>query len=594
MNCRSLASQLCRAVLGACVLTALCSFAPAASQSLAQTSSSVAGLLNDGLSPPPPATGTFAYHSFVPSLTIGASYTDPVFGTTVKRITTDGAFDNLYARNMWWNADETRYWHYGKVMNLVTNTVEYSGMPNGDTSNTGFDPVDPNVYYYFSGSSIHKVTLQGGGTFTDTVYFTAPGGATIKDLGGTLNWFDASGRYMLVRYGAEPSVYIYDRQNMAAGPYANPANGAVTAHLTTVAKGPFADWAFFTTEDSNDGFNGGVSPWFPYRQEVIGLNVMTGEVRRLAHHRSRSLGANYFYQPRVSVSWSGKFVGWASNFNQSGVANIYAVPFAGPSSPDTTPPTVSMIAPSNGATVSGTAVTVSANASDNVGVVGVQFKLDGANLGAEVTAAPYSFSWNTTLASTGAHLLTAVARDAAGNTATAAAVSVTVDNTPPMLSTVSASSLSSVGALITWATNKASDSQVDYGPTTAYGSSTPVNASLLTAHAVTLTGLLSATTYHYRVKSRDAAGNLATSRDFTLTTLRAVPDTMPPSVPTNLSASAASSTQTALTWTASTDNVGVAGYTIYRGAVQIATTALTSYSDTGLSPGTTYSYTVAG
>src|SRR5437899_5078080 len=246
---------------------------------------------------------------------------------------------------------------------------------------------------------------------------------------------------------------------------------------------------------------------------------MTGEVRRLAHHRSRSLGANYFYQPRVSVSWSGKFVGWASNFNQSGVANIYAVPFAGPSSPDTTPPTVSMIAPANGATVSGTAVTVSASASDNVGVAGVQFKLDGVNLGAEDTVAPYSVSWNTTLAASGTHNLTAVARDAAGNTATAAAVGVTVDNTPPLISTVSASSISSNGAIITWATNEAGDSQVDYGPTTAYGNSTPLNASLLTAHAVTLTGLLATTTYHYRVKSRDAAGNLATSGDFTLTTL---------------------------------------------------------------------------
>src|SRR5207244_11253492 len=133
-------------------------------------------------------------------------------------------------------------------------------------------------------------------------------------------------------------------------------------------------------------------------------------------------------------------------------------------------------------------------------------------------------------------------------------------HTPPVLSTLSASSLSSVGGLITWVTNEASDSQVDYGPTTAYGSSTPVNASLLTAHAVTLTGLLSATTYHYRVKSRDAAGNLATSADFTLTTLIAVPDTTPPSVPTNLSGSAVSSPQINLSCTASTDNVGCSGY----------------------------------
>ena len=67
-------------------------------------------------------------------------------------------------------------------------------------------------------------------------------------------------------------------------------------------------------------------------------------------------------------------------------------------------------------------------AADNVGVAGVQFKLDGANLGAEDTAAPYSVSWNTTTAANGSHTLTAVARDAAGNTTTSAAVTVTVDN----------------------------------------------------------------------------------------------------------------------------------------------------------------------
>src|SRR2546427_2590199 len=260
---------------------------------------------------------------------------------------------------------------------------------------------------------------------------------------------------------------------------------------------------------------------------------------------------------------------------------------------DVTPPTVSITAPTTGATVSGSAVMVSASASDNVGVAGVQFKMDGVNLGAEVTLAPYSVSWNTTLATSGTHSLTAVARDAAGNTATSAAVSMTVDNTPPLISTVSSSSISSSGALITWATNQASDSQSEYGLTTGYGSSTPLNSSLLTAHAVTLTGLLASNTYHYRVKSRDAAGNLATSADFTLTTLIAVPDITPPSVPTNLSASAMSSLQMNLSWTASTDNVGVAGYTIYRGGSQIATTSLTSYSDTGLSPSTAYAYTVA-
>ncbi len=59
---------------------------------------------------------------------------------------------------------------------------------------------------------------------------------------------------------------------------------------------------------------------------------------------------------------------------------------------------------------------MSANASDNVGVVGVQFRLDGAPFGAEDTTDPYAVAWNTTSAANGSHTLTAVARDAAGNT----------------------------------------------------------------------------------------------------------------------------------------------------------------------------------
>ncbi len=80
---------------------------------------------------------------------------------------------------------------------------------------------------------------------------------------------------------------------------------------------------------------------------------------------------------------------------------------------DTTPPTVSLTAPPAGP-VSGT-VNVAATASDNVGVSGVQFRLDGAAIGAEDTSAPYSVSWDTTAATAGTHTLTAVARDAAGN-----------------------------------------------------------------------------------------------------------------------------------------------------------------------------------
>ena len=97
---------------------------------------------------------------------------------------------------------------------------------------------------------------------------------------------------------------------------------------------------------------------------------------------------------------------------------------------DTTPPTVSITSPTNGATVSAI-VPVNANATDNGSVAGVQFKVDGTNLGAEDTSAPYSISWDTFTAANGPHSLTALARDAAGNTTLSTGVSVTVQNTGP-------------------------------------------------------------------------------------------------------------------------------------------------------------------
>jgi chitodextrinase len=226
---------------------------------------------------------------------------------------------------------------------------------------------------------------------------------------------------------------------------------------------------------------------------------------------------------------------------------------------DTQAPSVSLTAPAGGATVSGSAVTVSASASDNVGVAGVQFRLDGANLGAEDTTSPYSVSWDTTLVANGAHTLTAVARDAAGNTATSASISITVDNTAPVISAVASSAVSSSAATITWSTDEASDSQVEYGPTTAYGQTTTLNPSLVTSHSVGLSGLSASTLYHYRVMSRDAAGNLAVSADQTFTTLTP-PDTTPPS-----SAITAPSAGTTVSGSAvivsanASDNVGVVG-----------------------------------
>jgi poly(hydroxyalkanoate) depolymerase family esterase len=105
-------------------------------------------------------------------------------------------------------------------------------------------------------------------------------------------------------------------------------------------------------------------------------------------------------------------------------SSYYIARFFGLDDLDGVPPTATITSPANGANVSGN-VTVSANASDNIGIERVEFLLDGALLGTD-TSAPYSLIWNSATATNGAHALAARAVDLAGNTGTSAAVNVTV------------------------------------------------------------------------------------------------------------------------------------------------------------------------
>jgi hypothetical protein len=94
---------------------------------------------------------------------------------------------------------------------------------------------------------------------------------------------------------------------------------------------------------------------------------------------------------------------------------------------DTQPPTVSVTSPANNAILSGV-VTFTAAASDNVGVAGVQFQINGSNAGPEMTSAPYTLSASSLDSANGIYTITAVARDAAGNSRTSSAVTVTLSN----------------------------------------------------------------------------------------------------------------------------------------------------------------------
>jgi PGF-pre-PGF domain-containing protein len=130
----------------------------------------------------------------------------------------------------------------------------------------------------------------------------------------------------------------------------------------------------------------------------------------------------------------------------------------------------------------------------------------------------------------GLNELTVRAIDLAGNEGVAS-VSVVLDTTPPVISNVAVTDVTTTSARITWTTNEPSTSQVEYGTTTAYGTLTPLDPTLVTSHSVALTGLSPGTTYHFRVISIDAAGNKAYSSDFTFTTKTLPPPPPPPPPP---------------------------------------------------------------
>jgi hypothetical protein len=126
----------------------------------------------------------------------------------------------------------------------------------------------------------------------------------------------------------------------------------------------------------------------------------------------------------------------------------------------------------------------------------------------------------------GAGMVLAAAADAQQTPAAPTGLRIHPDGTPPVLSLVMVSAITASGATIIWTTDQVSDSQVDYGPSAAYGSSSALTASLVTAHAVAVGGLAAGTQYHSRVRSKNAAGDLAVSADFTFTTL-GVPGAIP-------------------------------------------------------------------
>ena len=400
------------------------------------------GGISDTLNHPPPTSGPDAYSppygAFMPNqsgfLTLGQSYVDPVFGTTIRRMSarypeTEPGF--IYAKNGYWNADGTRYlaaFTQGgtfpkQIIDTTTLAVLRSGVPgNADLS---FDPVNPDVYYYFNGSNLTQYSISSGAS-TVTKAFAG----SLGSLGGSVDWIDNSGRYMvlsiggvfrvwdkqtdtlfagsisdsfgngwigmapdgsgvLIANGSQGRWYPLDftSQVLASSPSStfavsgdhadmvsasdgqtylvvgreqgsfdttvrfNVRTGAVQTlitynnsfgawcdgrHYSGVSRGSLRDWMLVDTETDSNYCGGAdaitnpdpVASWWKFRQEIIMVNVLTGELRRLAHHRSRHT-EQYCQQPRVNVNWDGTMVMFPSNFGVvvggCGYSDLYSV-----------------------------------------------------------------------------------------------------------------------------------------------------------------------------------------------------------------------------------------------------------------------------
>jgi len=182
------------------------------------------------------------------------------------------------------------------------------------------------------------------------------------------------------------------------------------------------------------------------------------------------------------------------------------------------PPAITLTGPSDGATVAGS-VPLSAVVDDDMPIAQVQFYVDGLPAGLPLVAAPYVATWDSTgSAASQPHSITARTFDTLGRSQVSTAITVQVDNGPTVSALDVNPGLTASSVRITWTTDSVSDSQVEFGPTSAYGLSTPTDPRTSWTHDMQLTGLTHGTTYHYRVRSRDASGAVGVSPDSTFTT----------------------------------------------------------------------------
>ena len=386
--------------------------------------------MTDSDSQPPPASGTYTYSppgNFMPDNAgfpaVGESYTDPVFGETVKRITDTypmaGANGHIqYSSKPMINADSTMMITQDAFAGrldirdmdgnlLKTNAFSYTN------ENFHWHPTDKNRIIFINGANLREYDYS---TDTSTTLKTFASAAT---NGGTLEICDQTARYyvaiidnltdLVVWDRIEDALYTGGRTNISGNDYVGmcpdgsyvlvggdsgwttsyplnhgtntigsknqlcnalthgdtmtdsdgvtwfvfdampttyPVNAAALVAVRVDTSSPSVTWkyafnhgnwtldghagcnvigdnrdwfAWNSEEVTNYNDSDPWTPWVSYRDEIILINIKTGEIRRLCHHRSRTTNGtfNYYWQPKASISIDGKIVAFSSNMGRT-------------------------------------------------------------------------------------------------------------------------------------------------------------------------------------------------------------------------------------------------------------------------------------
>jgi hypothetical protein len=331
-----------------------------------QPYSNFSGVVDTAWSPTDPDKYYYFNGTSLSRRNLAAQTTDTVknFGSTLQHLGGSGNWIDITGRYFLIRFGDEAYVWDSQTDTLYANPVPWTG-------GGGWIQISPNGLFVIDHGNDHTSYAINHGT--DTVSAT---GVMYADFGtdhsGAVSASDGTTYGILINGSTGtpytqngPGVYAVDvsvdRSAMSvaqqmddsvgglggAGHALIPITFADAGHISGVSLGPFKNWFFFSPEGQNigdgpDDFDAAPTNWYVHKQEIIAANVITLATKRICHHRSRGLwrlGAcsvpaiqsAYEYMPKVSCSWDGSLVIWASNFNLDyadkacGYSDFYAV-----------------------------------------------------------------------------------------------------------------------------------------------------------------------------------------------------------------------------------------------------------------------------